>query len=140
MPATQAPIEVDGATLVVVLGSRPSMGFVAEDNSAGAGHFEPAIESHRLCLEDVRPAEQIPKSRLTFVSQKVANLVVYSVHGERVIDLDEGGIPIVAAVLNQSSIAEAQERRTLAQPFLPRVTVEFARSRAYRRAPTPNMP
>jgi hypothetical protein len=76
------------------------VGFVAEHNAAGTGHFQPPFEPHRLRLKDVRAAEQIPQCRLTLMNEKVANASVYSVNRVRIIALDQGGIPVVAAVLN----------------------------------------
>jgi hypothetical protein len=114
----ETPIEVDGATLVIVLGSRPSVGFVTENDATAVRHLEPAFKAHRLRLKDVRPAEQIPQCRLTFVNEKVANPSIYSVHEVCITGLDEGGIPIVATVLNQRSITESQQRRTFPHPLL----------------------
>src|SRR5438309_8942828 len=103
MSAAETAIEVDGATLVISLRSRPSMGFVAENDAVCVRHLEPAFEPHRLGLKDVRSAEQIPKCRLTFNHEKVANPSIYSLHRMRIACFDKDGVRIVAAVLNQSS-------------------------------------
>ena len=61
MTAAEAPIKVDGATLVVALGCLPSVWFVSEYNTASVRQLEPPFEPHHLRLKDIWPAEQIPK-------------------------------------------------------------------------------
>jgi len=94
------------------------MGFVTENDATAVRHLEPAFEARRLRLKDVWATEQIPKCRLTFVSEKVVNPGVYFVHEVWITGLDEGGIPIVAAVLNQRSISKSQDPRPLPHPLL----------------------
>jgi hypothetical protein len=118
MTAAEGPIEIDGATLVVLLGSRATMGFVAENNAPRVRDFEPALEPHRLRFKDVRPAEQIPKCRLTFMNEKVVNPCVYSLKRVGIVRLCEGRIRIVAAMLNERFIRESYDRGTFPQPLL----------------------
>ena len=99
------------------------MGFVTENDATAVRHLEPAFEARRLRLKDVWATEQIPKCRLTFVSEKVVNPGVYFVHEVWITGLDEGSIPIVAAVLNERSITESQQRRTSQDPLLERCVV-----------------
>jgi hypothetical protein len=106
MAAAQGPIEVDGATLVIVLGSRTSMRLVTENNPAGAGHLEPPFQAHRLCLKDIRPTQEIPQCRLTVVNEKVPSSGVYSGHEMTIVDVDEGGVAVVAAMLGERAIVE----------------------------------
>ena len=118
MPATEAAVKVDGAALVVALGCRPSVRFVAEHNTACVRHFEPAFKPHDLRLENVWPAEPIPERRLTCMEEKVMDLRIYSFHLVRILDLDERAIRIAAAVLDQGSIVKPQHCRPFPHPFL----------------------
>ena len=92
MAAAEAPIKVDGATLVIALGSRPPVWFVSEYDTASVRQLEPPFEPHDLRLKDIWPAEQIPQCRLTCMKEKVANPAIYSVYRVRRIDLDESGV------------------------------------------------
>src|SRR5487761_526402 len=88
----EAAVEVDRATLVVALWHGGAMRFVTENNATAVRHFEPAFEPRELRLKDVRPAQQIPKCRLTFMNEKGTNRCIYSCHRVRISDLDEGSV------------------------------------------------